>query len=139
MKILRRGSLPFIALERVHVLGGVASTKQLMRALPGNFTSTTRVDREAIKPLISFGYVVSVKAGVQITQAGMEFLKANAGPDSTAVPAVQHTTMRPLSQANQLKPPYRPGSFDYRSIPSMMGDTRVPYHGATVTDSDEAN
>jgi hypothetical protein len=132
MSALGRGSVPFQALSRIQVLGGKATTAQLMRVMPGAFNSITRMDREALRPLVAAGLAVSVKAGLRITRKGIAHLEAH--PDPAAVPVtasfIDHAPMRPLSTAFQCRAPQREGSMDYRSIPSVMAGKRIAYHGA---------
>lgn len=128
----RRGTPAFVALNRVHALGGVATSNQLLSCLRSQFNSASRLDRAVIRPLTDIGFIVSVKEGVRITLAGREYIESDAALTSRghtklgATPLSAPGDMLAASKHLRLEE-RRPGSLAYREIPSLIADKRVPF------------
>lgn len=130
-RVPRAGTRPDIAVRKLLQLGGRADLNDWMHAIGWSGTITS-FERDIVNSLTRC-HVVRIEAGqYTITQRGRDY----AGPvvgvaTSTAghVAAGRYVPeKRPLSVANMARPSMaRPGSFDYASIPSRMGDQRVAH------------
>jgi hypothetical protein len=129
-------SAGFKVLMRLYQLGGSATVGQLTEALWAEFRSAPRFHQIAAKPLTLRGLaqLTKDKAGerLAITREG----RLTVENYKSLLP----THREVVASEGSLDPKKhlrfgegRPGALDYRNIPSVMGDQRVPFavDGAT--------
>lgn len=131
----RTDSQGYRALEKLHKLGGQADSAALMCAA-GWTGSVSLFDLEIVGSLLR--YQVVTKRGTQLVLAtsGYAFLGVApvapvAGEQTPDTPMGRYVPpMRGLSSKYMPRlAVIRPGALDYRAIPSLFGDQRIP-HGA---------
>ena len=134
-RVPRAGTRPDIAVRKLLQLGGRADLNDWMRAIGWSGTITS-FERDIVNSLTRC-HVVRIEAGqYTVTQRGREYAGPIAGAATSTAGQVAGgryvPEKRPLSVANMVRAPLaRPGSFDYASIPSRIGDQRVP-HGLAM-------
>lgn len=120
-------SAGFKVLMRLHQCGGAAPIHILAEALWTGFRSASRFHQIAGVPLLNLGLVTIRKNGnVYITPEGqllIENYKSRLPAQRQAAPMTGAMNTAKFLTWGQ----GRPGALDYRSIPSVMGDERVPY------------
>lgn len=129
------GTRPDLAVRKLLQLGGRAGLNDWMRAMDWNGTISS-FERGIINSLTR-SHVVRIDAGQYVvTQRGLDY----AGPVVGVAPSTAGQVAgvraapakRPLSATNMPRLALaRPGSFDYASIPSRMGNQRVA-HGRAL-------
>lgn len=128
----RRGSRPANGLSALLSLGGRASISALYR-VAGKSITRTAFDVIVIEQLVFYGLIEKLNdTEVHLTEAGRVYL-------GVAKPAEVYIGKLPEPRiGNGFKPlrarsamVFRPGAFDYRSAPSVVGGTEVPYKGPT--------
>jgi hypothetical protein len=110
----------FAALARIQALGGSAFPAQLMSMGAANFSSHRRFDQLVLRPLVTLGFVTVAADAVRLTASGRDYLESRAASPALVVspiPRFRHFVYEER----------RPGSFDYRMIPSMIAGRRVPF------------
>ena len=134
-RVPRAGTRPDIAVRKLLELGGRADLNDWMRAIEWGGTITS-FERDIVNSLTRC-HVVRIEAGQYVvTQRGLDYARPVVGAATSTAGQVASgryvPEKRPLSVANMVRAPLaRPGSFDYASIPSRMGDQRVP-HGLAM-------
>lgn len=123
-------SAGFKVLQRLHLLGGRASIKQLMEALWSDFRSAPRFHQVAAKPLVDRGLVrlsgAAGKQSLEISPEGRLLVERYESLLPKPRPVV--TAAKPLNASRLAWGQNRAGALDYRGAPSIMGGERVPYH-----------
>ena len=127
----RRGSRPANALTTLLSLGGKASVSAWYRAASFGITrdefDLLVVERLQLDGLVRLGTVEA-----ELTQAARVFLGV-AKPPEVYVGKVPEPRVgngfQPLRARSAMV--FRPGAFDFRSAPSVVGGTEVPYKGPT--------
>ena len=134
-RVPRTGTRPDIAVRKLLQLGGRADLNDWMRAIGWSGTITS-FERDIVNSLTRC-HVVRIEAGqYALTQRGRDYAGPAVGAATSTAGQVAGgryvPEKRALSVANMVRAPLaRPGSFDYASIPSRMGDQRVP-HGLAM-------
>lgn len=134
-RVPRAGTRPDIAVRKLLQLGGRADLNDWMHAIGWSGTITS-FERDIVNSLTRC-HVVRIEAGqYAVTQRGRDYAAPAVGAVTSTAGQVAGgryvQEKRPLSVANMARPSMaRPGSFDYASIPSRMGDQRVP-HGLAM-------
>ena len=134
-RVPRAGTRPDIAVRKLLQLGGRAELTTWMHAISWSGTITS-FERDIVNSLTRC-HVVRIEAGqYAVTQRGRDYAGQIVGAATSTAGQVAGgryvPEKRPLSVANMVRAPLaRPGSFDYASIPSRMGDERVP-HGLAM-------
>lgn len=125
----RAGSRAFIVLDhlyrRAHTSAHVSDVR---RAAAPNLT-TGEFNCTILTSLARFGFIVEKDGFLTITAAGKRYMEppiAASGPASAPVAARYVAPMRPLAPRVRLTV-IREGAFDYRNVPSLHGDQRVPF------------
>lgn len=116
------------ALVRLVELGGRATLKQLKQT----YTVGANFHQIVVAKLTAYDYADFNGDSFKVTEKGKkyvaEFWEQKDGKveqtteGKVALPRMP-TPFKPLSTAPPAAP-YRPGAFEYREIPSLMGDTR---------------
>jgi hypothetical protein len=119
----------FRVLSFLYHLGGTASADRLTHALWLHFRSKPSLHRVAIEPLLKRQLITlgKISAQIVITQAGRAMVESFP----SQLPAVAVGPSAPI-RGIDLQKFYanvggRPGSLEYRDIPSLMCDERVPF------------
>lgn len=139
--VLRRGTAAFLALEKIHAAGGKATLTSLKSMVPVSSGWDSRFRATVTEPLVRHGYVREETNLLRLTFAGRRFMDSLApitpAPAPANVAAPYRAPFRQLSPAClALLIEGRPGSLDYRNIPSLMGGERVPYKAACRPDGE---
>lgn len=84
-----------------------------------------------VRPLIDLGFLVSVKEGLSLTLAGREYIESDValtsnGRNKVGSTALSAAAPMPVSKHLRLEE-RRPGSLQYRDMPSLIADKRVPF------------
>jgi hypothetical protein len=141
MTAIRKGprvdSQGYRALEQLHKLGGIAHITTWMKAVnwPG---SIAMFDREIVGSLLRFQVVTRPGAQLVLTDSGREHLGVSAAASTPAQePAPDTPVTRYVAPIQALSAKYRPGvramrpgAFDYRDIPSLQADQRIPFQSS---------
>jgi hypothetical protein len=126
------GSRAYLALVELQKAGGKVDAADFMKAA-GWVESAGHFERMIVKPLEHFRLVFRRGSMLVLTDSGLAFLGAAGAvpmPEAVVTPPASAYGMRPLSARNMPRMAViRPGSLDYREIPSRMGDLYIP-HGA---------
>jgi len=124
-------SAGFQTLLRLYDAGGKRSVEFLTAELWSDFRSPARFHKIAGQPLLERGWVKlqSTQRGdfMHITAEGRLIVQRHRlnMPTTAAAPS---SIFKPLKAAVFRYEERRPGSHDYRKMPSVMGGERVPYH-----------
>jgi hypothetical protein len=135
----RVDSQGYRALEQLHKLGGEAHITTWMKAA-GWTGSIAMFDREIVGALLRFQVVTRPGAQLVLTDSGREHLGV-APAASTPAPAMEPAPGIPVSRyvapvlplSAKHRPGVRvmrPGAFDYRDIPSLQADQRIPFQSS---------
>ena len=134
-RVPRAGTRPDTAVRKLLQLGGRADLNAWMNSIAWTGTITS-FERDIVNSLTRC-HVVRIEAGQYVlTQRGHDYAGPVVGAAASTAGQVAGSRYvpekRPLSITNMARPSLaRPGSFDYASIPSRMGDQRVP-HGLAM-------
>ena len=134
-RVPRSGTRSDVAVRKLLQLGGRSDLTTWMHAIGWSGTITS-FERDIVNSLTRC-HVVRIAAGQYVvTQRGRDYAGPVAGAATSTAGQVAGgryvPEKRELSVANMARPSMaRPGSFDYASIPSRMGDQRVP-HGLAM-------
>ncbi|MET3134628.1 hypothetical protein AAKU55_004928 [Oxalobacteraceae bacterium GrIS 1.11] len=127
----RRGSAPFTALSRLHRMGDAARVPAWITAI-GYACPPKQFQANVIDRLVRDALVVVNGDFITVTKTGLHLLgvAVNAGP--VGVPAIVGPAYRPEPRSLNVRRHCaafdpRPGSLDYRAIPSLIGRDRVPF------------
>ena len=130
----RRDSSAFIALERLDALGGSASVDQLISSIRASFRSNARFTCLVGRPLLMYKFILVIGDKATITPLGAAFVRSSKGlpplkeKREVVVTAPVVLPVRPLDVTKYFSGgPQRPGSADFRDIPSLMGNERLAY------------
>ena len=130
----RRGSAAATGLITLQGMGGMAMVSAWLRA-KGWRASLALFHSDVVDRLVRAQLVVVEGQRLIITDAGYKYLGITVGGNADA-PAAAPTGPRYAAPKRTLdvgrhRPArvIRPGSMDYRDIPSRMGDELVPYRG----------
>lgn len=143
----RRGGAAHAALVTLHAIGGRAGMPSWMRIIGWRGT-VAQFTTNVVEPLCRAQLVEVFESHtplpqVKITDLGLSRLGIAVvrEPEAPRAPvgAPYVGPARPL-KLKKLRPEHlaRPGSFDYRDIPSRMGSERVPFKTGLVLDGDAA-
>lgn len=129
----RRGSSPHICLSALNNIGGTASMQALMKVRNWNGPAA-RFRLDVVDRLALAGLIAIVGEQCAVTPAGRAYLGIKQvqidGPAAVAAGPRYVAQMRPLNIARHYPVGMiRPGSLDYRDIPSKIGHERVAYRG----------
>lgn len=127
----RSGTSARRAIDQLYLLGGTAKQSQLELAVDSQFRSKHRFLSLVIEPLIRFNLIKVSDDVVTLSQAGREFMcppVKSLSKNFAAAGKKEPLQAKPLDMSKYLaQMPGRSGAFDYRDIPSLMGDKRVAY------------
>lgn len=127
----RAGSRAYIVLEhlfrRAHTSAHVSDVR---RAAAPNLT-TGEFNCTVVTSLARFGFVTELDGFITITPAGKRYMTppvVETGPARLPVEGPYAAPKAPLSKRYITRTPVmRDGAFDYRDVPSLHGDQRLPY------------
>lgn len=133
-------SAGFQTLLRLFDAGGKRSVDTLTAELWTDFRSPSRFHQIAGQPLIERGWAKlesTPKRGdfMVITPEG-RLVAARYRMNQPTTAAAPASVFKPLKAAVFAYEERRPGSHDYRKMPSLMGGVRVPYKGGNGGASD---
>jgi len=132
----RSDSSAYWALARLYALGGKATVPQLISCVRDGTRNRKRFGQQVEQPLLVHKFMTIKGDAVAITALGRKFVEA-CDKLAKAEAAVQvPVEVKPPKPALNLSKhfaggPRRDGAMDYRDIPSLMGETRVPFRGET--------
>ena len=137
----RTGSAAHVAICRIVELGGIASFAQVVAYLKPEQQPLKEFRQRVLIPLIDFGYVhVIDESKFKATSTGREYAGRHI-PHLLPIAKTYHgqvalsRTHNPCRELNIKKhravAPFRPGSEDYKDIPSMIGGQRVAHKGSS--------
>ncbi|MFZ6686602.1 hypothetical protein ACO0K0_02505 [Undibacterium sp. SXout11W] len=137
----RKGSSPHIAICHIVHLGGTATYQQIAPHLTPSHQSRVHFDSIVVSPLLDFGFITrDGRYSFKATEKGKDYAGQYL---SDALPCheqyvgktVPGRTFNPQRELNIAKhravAPFRPGSDDYKEIPSLMGNQRVAHKGSS--------
>ena len=143
----RRGGAAHAALITLHGIGGCVYVHAWKRVISWKGTHT-QFAANVIEPLLRAQLIELIDAKsalplAQVTDVGLGRLGVSVAREVEAPRAlVGAPYVGPARALNvkKLRPEHlaRPGSFDYRDIPSRMGSERVPFKTGLVLDGDAA-
>lgn len=119
-------SAPFKILMRLRDMGGRSTQTELIPKMWGDFTNTKRFKKVALVPLMERGLITVSSRLVAMTPEGQLFAEHNS-----ALITARRASPNMASTLNLQKygrpPERRPGAYDYREMPSLIGEKRVPF------------
>lgn len=132
----RAGSRARIALEKLHEIGGKASLLEWMRAL--EYTGSIVIFRRDVIAHLNgvtgeWLMIFGGDAGYEINEAGLDALGIPVDAPAVAAPVLvgarYSVGIQELNTRRHCARPMTPReeAFDYRAIPSRMGNERIPY------------
>lgn len=140
----RRGSAAAIGLNSLHGLGNIARVSAWTRQMAW-LGSDRQFLRNVIEPSVRAGLVRLEGDLCEMTPAGLEYLgfapKKAAEPAREPVAPMYRPDWRDTPRGNNRQRAghlARPGSFDYRDIPSRIGQERLAYKSSLVVEGDAA-
>lgn len=130
----RKGSAAADGLIALQGMGGVATLAAWTRAI-GWRSSLTQFEISVADRLRRAGLILACKSGLAITDAGYSYLGVKIVDESVPRKPVGPRYVAPDRPLNVKRMPspfvMRAGAMDFRSIPSRIGDERIPYKGPT--------
>ncbi len=131
----RSGTKTNDALRKLFALGGIATMLEWRAAL--KWRETIRAfDQDVIFVLVQHELIYRRRENWHITDLGKQAIgidplaTCGAG-DLVPAPVIPILSAAPLSRPSLSKSiPFRPGSMDYRDIPSRHGDQSIPHRKA---------
>ncbi|MFZ6767493.1 hypothetical protein ACO0LM_10440 [Undibacterium sp. Di26W] len=136
----RTGSAAHRAICRLVELGGRAKISQLLDVIPVEYHRAHTLENHVLMPLAEFALVLEVGDYLQATPKGKEYagqhlvthLPVGQKYVGQIVPGRVPSVPRPLNVAkHRAGAPSRPGSEDWRDIPSLMGGQRIAHKGSS--------
>jgi hypothetical protein len=131
----RAGSRAYRAIEALHALGGSSHVAAWMKASNWG-ESTAEFERQVVGALSRARHIFIRGNQCVITDGGKAHIgaaaEAYAEPSTPALPAPSRYIAPKAELSARYKvrlEPMRDGAFDYRNIPSRMGDQLIP-HGS---------
>lgn len=120
-------SVGFKVLLRLRELGGKATIGDLLLVLWKESRELEYFKQTALGPLLDRRFVTTKGRFISMTAEGALYLEHHI--KTTAAPRVTENMASTLNLQKHIRPIVgRPGAFDYRNIPSLMGGKRVPYY-----------
>jgi len=132
----RRDSSAYLVLDRLHKLGGKASTDELKPVLLSHFRSTGRFNDLVVRPLLIFKFIQAIKGEFILTLCGRLFIESHIGQSNKQGQPTEQAYHAPAGTLD-LKKHFnfverRPGALGYREIPSMLANLRVLPNGEVI-------
>jgi len=138
----RAGSSAHIAICHIVHLGGTATFQQISPNLTPSHQARANFDSVVIRPLMDFGFITrDGRYTLKATEKGKEYagrFLCNSLPRhveyvGAIAPSRTFNPRRELDVAKRRAvAPYRPGSDEYRNIPSLMGAQRKLPSGEVI-------
>lgn len=115
-------------LRKLFHCGGTGAIDELMLSVPAYFRSEKRFMRMVATPLAKLQFARVLGQRIVLTPKGRDWVAGQYGEAQDAPSERYRAPVRPLNLEKHMRMPVtRPGAFDYRNFPSLVGGERVPF------------